>query len=80
MMWKVNIIGEEHVWYSEITIDKILNHIEHFCDKCPYAEVEEDVCNNYCLLDEIVQPIIKIIAEENQDGEYSKSGNSEERQ
>ena len=67
MKWKANIIGEEHTWYSEDVIDRILNHLEHFCDKCPYAKVEEDICNTYCLLDEIAKPIDEIIIEEDKE-------------
>ena len=65
MKWVVNIIGEEKVWYSEDVIDKILNHFEHFCNICPYKDSEEDVCNTYCLLDEISTPVYDIIAKEN---------------
>ena len=64
MKWNVNIIGENHVWYSQDVINRIVEHIDNFCSKCPYAEVEEDVCNNYCLLDDITKPIIEIINED----------------
>lgn len=44
-------------------LEKIKEHIDHFCDICPYADTEEDVCNSFCLLDTIVTPICEIIEE-----------------
>ena len=64
MKWTANIIGEEKVWYSEDVIDKIFNHLEHFCNICSFKDSEENVCNKYCLLDEIAKPIDEIINKE----------------
>ena len=62
--WVLDTFEGVKVWYSSDVIEKILKHIDNFCDICPYAETEEDVCNSYCLLDPIVQPICEIIEKE----------------
>lgn len=57
-MW----VRDNKVWYEAELIEKITEHIDTFCStKCTYAKVEEDVCNDYCLLDDIVKPIIDLI-------------------
>lgn len=68
MKWVTkNYKGEKVVWYSEDVIKKIVEFINDFCNMCPYSESEEDICNNGCLLDEITQPICKIIENESED-------------
>lgn len=65
MKWVTkDCFGKKQIWYSDDVIKKIIEFINNFCEMCPYSESEKDVCNNGCLLDEITQPICKIIESE----------------